>query len=351
MELMNDTLAVNVSDLQSKKVADKREPCLHVAVVIPVWNARQYLEICLDSILAAAEHSSGVDVTVIDNGSTDGSYEFLQSRYSHRIRVLQKRAVPVGALRNYAARHSSGEILCFVDADCRVSEDFFVNLPRVFKDVECDATGSTCQLPEKSHWIETTWHRLHCGSNDGYARWINAGNFVVSRKAFEQVGGFDETLITCEDKQLGHKLWSAGYKVFESHAVGAVHLGNPKSAAQFFRQQIWHGLGEFRLAREQRLRKPFLGTLGHACCLAAGLLSLLFAPVPAIVRVGVLVACWTAVPAAATLFRRCQRGSIRRPFAATLLYFLYFTGRGYGLLLLACGTYLTRSQNTAWRRR
>jgi hypothetical protein len=73
--------------------------------------------------------------------------------------------------------------------------------------------------------------------------------------------------------------------------------------------------------------------------------------VPAIVRASVFLASWTAVPAAATLFRRCQRGSIRRPFAATLLYFLYFTGRAYGLLLLACGTYLTRSQNKSWRRR
>ena len=79
MEPLNDTLAVNVSDLQLQKVlvAEKREPCIHVAVIIPVCNARRYLETCLDSIVAAAERSRGVDVTVVDNGSTDGSYEFL----------------------------------------------------------------------------------------------------------------------------------------------------------------------------------------------------------------------------------------------------------------------------------
>jgi glycosyltransferase involved in cell wall biosynthesis len=327
-------------------------PALHarISVIIPVLNARQYLESCLDSVLAAAARHGNVEIVVVDNGSTDGSYELLQSRYATRTKVLQRKSANIGALRNYGARHAAAELLSFIDADCRVDEQFFLELMKVFQNIECDATGSSYQLPEACHWIEKTWYESHSRAADGYVGYINGCNLAVIREAFENVGGFDETMVTGEDKQLAHKLWAAGHKVFESHAVAAVHLGNPKSMSEFLRQQIWHGLGELRMGREKRLCKPLLMTLAHVTFIAAGIMAFIFLPAPWSLRSALLVACLTAVPISATAYRSWQRRRVYRPIAVILLYFLYFTGRSYSLLLTQ-STRFRLSQNEGWRRR
>lgn len=56
------------------------------SVVILNWNGRNLLEECLDSVLAQTFRD--FEAIVVDNGSTDGSVEFLRERYGNRIRLV-----------------------------------------------------------------------------------------------------------------------------------------------------------------------------------------------------------------------------------------------------------------------
>ncbi len=88
-----------------------------LSVVIPVYNVEEYLGQCLDSILA--QDFPGLEVVVVDDGSTDASAGVAQgyARQFDNIVVLKSGHRGIGAARNVGVRASSGHYLTFADAD------------------------------------------------------------------------------------------------------------------------------------------------------------------------------------------------------------------------------------------
>jgi len=87
-----------------------------VSVVIPAYNAGQYIDEALHSVLEQAYPS--IEVIVVDDGSTDDTAERV-ARYHPRVRCYRRSASGgyPGVPRNVGIEHSSGEYLCFADAD------------------------------------------------------------------------------------------------------------------------------------------------------------------------------------------------------------------------------------------
>jgi Glycosyl transferase family 2 len=312
-------------------------PAPEFSIVVPVYNARRYLRDSLGALEAIMASERDLELIVADNGSTDGSREWVESEYGGRARILQ---VPgtIGAVRNAGARMAGGKYLVFLDADCVVGPDYLQRARDVFRQVpQAAATGAMYALPPHPHWIEKTWQELHRRTGDGWVNYLNSGNLIVRRDAFQAVGGFDEQLTTGEDSELGQRLNEAGYPIYEAHLVRAAHLGNPKSLGHFFRKQAWHAEGMFGTARRQPLDKPLLLTLLHLALHLAGLLGLVLLPAGAAWRLAVLLLCSFAAPATAVGFRAAQRGRLYRPLHALLLYHLYFDARLVGLLRALTG--------------
>lgn len=91
-----------------------------VSVIIPVYNAEQYLEKCIGSI--TAQTLEDIEILCVDDGSTDGSLVLLKKLQvaDGRIRVITQPNGGAGAARNTGLRHAAGKYLSFLDAD-----DFF----------------------------------------------------------------------------------------------------------------------------------------------------------------------------------------------------------------------------------
>lgn len=91
-----------------------------VSVIIPVYNAHDYLPQCLDSVLAQALQE--IEIICVDDGSTDDSLEILQgyAQQDARIRILSQQNGGAGAARNRGLEVATGEYLSFLDCD-----DFF----------------------------------------------------------------------------------------------------------------------------------------------------------------------------------------------------------------------------------
>lgn len=88
-----------------------------VSIIVPVFNSRPYLERCLNSILEQSHKL--VEVIIVDDGSTDGSYEISRAYerlYSNIVVVRQDNAGPSVA-RNVAIDRAVGDYVQFVDAD------------------------------------------------------------------------------------------------------------------------------------------------------------------------------------------------------------------------------------------
>jgi glycosyltransferase involved in cell wall biosynthesis len=310
---------------------------MRFSVVVPVLNRREQVRACLDTIWAAVRSYGDAELIIVDNGSTDGTWEMLQKEFARQSTLRQVPDVRIGKLRNVGARLSSGDVLSFIDSDCLIGPDYFHEARAVLESTSAAATGYMYDLPPSAHWIEETWQNLNYNRNEGPVTFICSGNLVVRKQAFDAVHGFDETLETGEDAEFCKRLVEAGDNIYQSRRVSAIHLRNVDSLTAFFQKQVWYGLGMFGTFRRSRLDKPVLMTIAHAGLILAAIINLVLSPMGIACRIVVAALCLLAVPTATTLYRFVRRGAPYRPIRSILLYQLYFVGRIWALLKIAVG--------------
>ena len=85
-----------------------------VSVIIPVYNSRDYLAETIQSVLDQSPEA--VEIIAVNDGSTDGSLEVLQS-FGDRIRLVSQKNSGQGAARNRALAMASGDFVYFMDSD------------------------------------------------------------------------------------------------------------------------------------------------------------------------------------------------------------------------------------------
>jgi glycosyltransferase involved in cell wall biosynthesis len=88
---------------------------MKVSAVIPAFNRRDYLPRAIDSALAQTVPVD--ELVVVDDGSTDGSAEFLQSQYGNRLRVVRQANLGVAGARRRGIQEARGEWIAFLDSD------------------------------------------------------------------------------------------------------------------------------------------------------------------------------------------------------------------------------------------
>lgn len=94
-----------------------------VSIIVPVYNMRDYLEKCLDSVTGQTEKE--IEIILVDDGSTDGSGDILD-RYAEkdeRIIVQHNKNQGISATRNSGIKAASADWLMFIDSDDWISKD------------------------------------------------------------------------------------------------------------------------------------------------------------------------------------------------------------------------------------
>jgi glycosyltransferase involved in cell wall biosynthesis len=101
----------------------------NLSVIVPVYNVSDYLERCLDSILN--QSLSGIEILVVDDGSTDGSAKIVEtyrSRFGEVVALKTRQNGGAGVARNLALEYVRGKYVGFVDPDDYVGEGYFEGL-------------------------------------------------------------------------------------------------------------------------------------------------------------------------------------------------------------------------------
>ena len=88
---------------------------MKISAVIPAFNRRHYLPRAIDSALAQTVRVD--EILVVDDGSTDGSADFVESRYGNRVRVVRQANSGVAGARRRGIREARGEWIAFLDSD------------------------------------------------------------------------------------------------------------------------------------------------------------------------------------------------------------------------------------------
>jgi GT2 family glycosyltransferase len=303
------------------------------SVVVPVLNSKDHLRGCLDSIRAAMERYGNVELIVLDNGSDDGSYEILCNEYARWARVEQIREVTVSALRNRGAELATGEFIAFIDSDCLIGPDYFEQALPVLREV-ADATGSEYALEDPCHWIQKVWYSLHVPAKDGIVNYVVSGNLVIKRGAFVAVGGFDEKMVSCEDNDLGLRLKRAGFRVYQAHAIRALHPGGEKTLRVFFRKTAWRSMGMFQMMKHSWINKPLMITLAHFVLVVAAFANFFGSHASMLTRALVSLLLLNLAPASTVLFYALRVKCLYAPLRSMLLYHLWFLARFYAIAMM-----------------
>ena len=95
-----------------------------ISVIVPVYKVEKYLRQCIDSILA--QTFTDFELLLIDDGSPDSSGAICDEYASldPRVRVFHKENEGVSSARNLGIDESKGELICFVDSDDWVEENY-----------------------------------------------------------------------------------------------------------------------------------------------------------------------------------------------------------------------------------
>lgn len=190
-----------------------------VTVVIPTYNAAQYLPETIETVLS--QTFADFEVLIIDDGSTDNTAEVacLYRKRDGRLRYFLQANQGVSASRNKGIELAKGELIAFLDADDQwlpnklethvrhfdSSPDLGISFGRVefmLSDGKLTGVISSSRL-RKIEPKHLYYENLI----------VNPSNAVIRRKVFEQVGYFNQDLMTMEDLELFLRIICNGWKV------------------------------------------------------------------------------------------------------------------------------------------
>ena len=221
-----------------------------VSVIIPVYNGAATLAGAIDSALAQT-YANGVEIIVIDNGSTDGTAKVIES-YKDRIIALQEPARGVARARNTGVAAAHGKYLAFLDADDQwMPEKLARVVPLLDDDPECVLAYHDGMVRDTDGTIvqTTAWPDGQCAapSLDYLIRYSGPGlpilfdSVVLRRDIFDRVGGFDAQLESAEDVWLQIKAREIGHFCYLSEPLVMRQQGSSPS------RENWYIAGAYRL--------------------------------------------------------------------------------------------------------
>lgn len=109
-----------------------------ISVIVPVWNAHDYLKRCVDSILD--QTYKNLEILLVDDGSSDDSLEICEeyARIDNRVRVFHKENGGQASARNYALGLVTGDFVGFVDNDDWIFPTMYERLHQLMVDYDAD---------------------------------------------------------------------------------------------------------------------------------------------------------------------------------------------------------------------
>lgn len=197
-----------------------------ISVVIPTFNADQYIGAAIESVLAqsAAIH----EICVVDDGSTDNTQSILKT-FEGRIRSCRQTNQGPSAARNRALEEVTGDLIIFLDADDILDKNAALALASGYE--RGVQEGKKVGVVYGDYWLVESELR--------YKRRVSVGRIsrsqlivdpclipsgmLASLKCVESAGRFDPTLDVCEDWDYCLRIAYAGFEFYKVSAITCIH--------------------------------------------------------------------------------------------------------------------------------
>lgn len=235
---------------------------MKLSVIILCWNDLKVIGDCLQSIYSGTR-SIEFEVIVCDNGSTDGSIEFVRNNFP-QVRLIENgRNLRFAKGNNVGIQASGGEYVLILNPDTIIHDGALEKMV-AYADRHPEAGGFGCRvvnvdgsyqehvrpLPSiRSEWMAA----LHLGALANLSDWFHPGVYVgwkgdgertvgwlagcfllVRGELIKRLGGFDNQFFYYyEDTDLCRRIWEAGYPILYTPDVSIIHLKGHSTKKRF----------------------------------------------------------------------------------------------------------------------
>ena len=199
---------------------------VRISVVIPTYNRAHMLPEIVAALQSQDFPAGEYEVIIVDDGSKDGTREYLE-QLRPPFRGFTQKHGGASRARNLASQNSQGKILAFTDDDCRPEGDWL----RVIDESMQQNRDSVALLGNTySKFPSTTF--VHSVFKDSEP--VVTCNFAVPRDAFSRTGGFDEHfIIYFEDEDMGLRLKKNGCPIVYEPRMRVEHPSRYQSFRKF----------------------------------------------------------------------------------------------------------------------
>lgn len=235
-----------------------------LSIILVCWNNKAYLDPCLKSLYDSGMKNT-FDVIVVDNGSTDGSQQMLEEKYSE-IKVIQNTEnVGLGKASNQGIEATNGKYVLLLNNDTIVNGSSFDAMVD-FLDRNPDAGAVGGKLLNSDGTIQACYNyfptlteeffvatRLGELIRPGYpaimnaeeiksVEWLGSACLMLRRSALDKVGLLDEGyFIYGDEADLQFRLKQAGWNIYYLPHATTIHFGGRSMDRWKRRKMVYRG--------------------------------------------------------------------------------------------------------------
>jgi len=205
---------------------------MKTSIIIPTWNGKELLEKNLSQVLKTIPENC--EVIVVENGSTDGSKEYLNQLKieSSKLKVIINKK-NLGFIKgcNQGVQKALGDYVVLLNNDVLPKKNFLQNGLRHFKEPDTFAVSFN-EINNDGGWSDISWY-------DGYfnylpgektekphiSGWASGGSAVFRKTMWDKLGGLDEMYAPFywEDVDISYRGWKMGWKIIWDPEAKVIH--------------------------------------------------------------------------------------------------------------------------------
>lgn len=256
-----------------------------VSIIICSYNRANYIGAALDALYIQTSGVDQFEAIVVDNNSTDGTPEvFATWRASHpdgNFYYTTETNQGASYARNTGASMAKYDWLCFIDDDAIAHKDFVQNIIKHINDQPfVHGFGGRIiprYIPAEPKWMSYyvasmvgnfDYSPIACAFKNG--KYPLESNMIVSKKIFDQVGGFNTQLpgvvgtvrIGGEGKDLFYKILQLGHTIYYDPSIIVEHVVETKKLTSEYMYRVASGIGRGERTRTKAIsNKAFVSKI------------------------------------------------------------------------------------------
>lgn len=212
-----------------------------VSVIILNWNGKDYLNRCVKSVLETNYPQNLVEIIVVDNGSTDGSVEFITQTFPQVKLIENKKNLGFCEGNNVGMKKASGDLVILLNNDTVVDSAWINEILKKAKDPRVGIVGCKLYFPGTKiiqvvgfkFKFEGYWETIGSGEEDNGQfdditglDYFSGASLVTKKEVIAKIGFLDPKFYSySEDADFCYRASKAGYILAASNAI-VYHYGS-----------------------------------------------------------------------------------------------------------------------------